>query len=230
MEVTTQVNEVRTGMIFEAINGVMRDIGSISKDKVNKQQGFKYRGIDEVMNALQPALVNNGVFIVPEVIDEKREERQTQKGGTLFYTRLTVIHHFFASDGSSISTRVIGEAMDSSDKASNKAMSIAYKYACFYIFCIPTEEMQDSDVESPESVQSKEEQQMIEEASNAPIDKAKLKILKERMAQKGVSDKQIMERYKVEKLEELNTVNFMKACSALEKMPDKEPEQLDLGL
>ena len=39
--------------------------------------------------------------------------------------------------------------MDSGDKASNKAMSSAFKYACFQVFCIATEEMKDPDAETP---------------------------------------------------------------------------------
>jgi hypothetical protein len=40
---------------------------------------------------------------------------------------------------------MIGEAMDSGDKSSNKAMSAAYKYAAFQAFCIPTEGDNDAD-------------------------------------------------------------------------------------
>ena len=39
--------------------------------------------------------------------------------------------------------------MDSGDKATTKAMAIAFKYACFQVFCIPTEEMKDPDAETP---------------------------------------------------------------------------------
>ena len=41
--------------------------------------------------------------------------------------------------------------MDRSDKSTNKAMSAAFKYACFQTFCIPTEEMRDADAESPQA-------------------------------------------------------------------------------
>jgi hypothetical protein len=138
------------GKIYEAISNVMSEIGAIGKEKKNLQQGFMYRGIDDVMNALQPALVKHKVFIAPEVISEQREERTTQKGGAMFSVRLEIAFRFYTIDGSFISTKVIGEAMDSGDKATNKAMSIGYKYACFQVFCIPTEEMMDPDSESHE--------------------------------------------------------------------------------
>lgn len=140
-----------TPKIYESIIGVMEDIGVIGKDSRNQTQGFMYRGIDAVMNALQPALIKRRVFIVPEVIDDRSEERQSSRGGTLIYRILTVKYHFISGiDGSEVTSTVIGEGMDSGDKASNKALSIAYKYACFQVFCIPTEEMTDPDSESHE--------------------------------------------------------------------------------
>ena len=133
--------------IYQAIIGVMADIGAIGKDKKNAQQGFKYRGVDDVMNALQPVMVQHGLFVVPEIIDQKREERQTNRGGNLIYSVCTVRYTFYAKDGSSVQCVVVGEGMDSGDKATNNAMSIAFKYACFQVFCIPTEEMKDPDAE-----------------------------------------------------------------------------------
>lgn len=133
--------------IYQAIIGVMSDIGVIGKEKKNAQQGFKYRGVDDVMNALQPVMVQHGLFVVPEIIDQKREERQTKNKGNLIYSVCTVRYTFYAKDGSSVQCVVIGEGMDSGDKATNKAMSIAFKYACFQVFCIPTEEMKDPDAE-----------------------------------------------------------------------------------
>lgn len=142
--------------IYQAISGVMADIGAIGKDKKNAQQGFKYRGVDDVMNALQPVMVKHGLFVVPEIIDQRREERQTSRGGNLIYSVCTVRYTFYAKDGSSVQCVVIGEGMDSGDKATNKAMSIAFKYACFQVFCIPTEEMKDPDAEVHEVVPKKE--------------------------------------------------------------------------
>ena len=128
----------------------MEEIGAVGKDAVNKQQGFKYRGIDAVMNAINPALVKNHVFIVPEVLEQQRQERVTNKGGTLIYSICKIKYTFYAEDGSSIEAITVGEGMDSGDKATNKAMAIAFKYACFQVFCIPTEEMKDPDGETPD--------------------------------------------------------------------------------
>lgn len=139
-----------TPMIYKAISKVMAEVGAIGKDKRNQQQGFQYRGIDDVMNALYPVLSRNGLFLTPEVLEHHREERQTARGGNLIYSILKVRYTMYAEDGSSVSAVVIGEGMDSADKSSNKAMSVAMKYAMFQLFCIPTEEMIDPDAETPE--------------------------------------------------------------------------------
>ena len=138
--------------IYEAVTAVMKKINAIGKDRKNQQQGFAYRGIDDVMNELHPVLADCGMFIVPEVIKEERTERQTKTGAVLFYSRQTIRFTFFADDGSNIIATVIGEGMDSGDKASNKALSIGFKYACLQVFCIPTEDDKDPDAVTPEPI------------------------------------------------------------------------------
>ena len=82
--------------IFESINAVMEEIGAIGKTSQNKQQGFMFRGVDAVMNAINPALIKHKVFIVPEVLEQTREERTTQKGGALIYSICKIKYTFFA--------------------------------------------------------------------------------------------------------------------------------------
>lgn len=126
--------------IYTLIGEAMRRIGAIKKDRKNQQQGFMFRGIDAVYNALSPVMSDLGLFIVPEVLEQAREERQAKNGSALIYSILKVRFTMFAPDGSSVSGVVTGEGMDSGDKASNKAMSIALKYFAFQTFMIPTEE------------------------------------------------------------------------------------------
>ena len=135
------------GMIYQLIGKAIGKIGAIGKDKKNAQQGFMYRGIDQVYNALNPVMAELGIFFCPEVLDQKREERVTRTGSVLTYTILTMRYTAYAPDGSSVSMTVVGEGMDSGDKGCNKAMSVAMKYAMFQLFCIPTEEMRDTDAD-----------------------------------------------------------------------------------
>ena len=143
------MSEIKAPMIYGKIADCMRQLGAIGKTSKNAQQGFMYRGVDAVMNALNPVLTANHVFCVPEVLEQHREERQTRNGGNLIYSILKMCYTLYAEDGSSVSATVIGEGMDSADKSSNKAMSVAYKYAMFQIFSIPTEEMADPDADTP---------------------------------------------------------------------------------
>ena len=136
--------------VYSAIAAVMSDLSKIGigKEKKNQQQGFMYRGVDDVMNALAPIISKHGLVILPRVTKRDVIERQSKSGGALFYVTLDMEFDFVAAeDGSKhIVGPIIGEAMDSGDKASNKAMSIAYKYACFQAFCIPTEADPDAEV------------------------------------------------------------------------------------
>ena len=189
--------------IYQAINAVMNDCGYIAKDSKNTQQGgYKFRGIDAVMNALNPALIKNKVFVVPEVLEQRREERTTAKGGLLIYSIIKVKYTFFAEDGSSISACVVGEGMDSGDKASNKAMSAAFKYACFQTFCIPTEEMKDADYESPQPLPKNAEQVPVDVA-NAKISAVKVSALRLKCNEDGVDVDSLLKLYKVNSFEEL---------------------------
>ncbi len=166
--------------IHEAIPAIIADLTAISKDKRNPQQGFMYRGIDDVYNALHPLFAKHRVFVVPEVLSAEREERQTRNGGNMIYTILRVKYSFFAEDGSSVCAIVNGEAMDSADKSSNKAMAAAMKYAMFQVFCIPTEDMADPDADTPpESVPAakKSTQASKQTADKKPAENAKIEYL-----------------------------------------------------
>lgn len=139
-----------TQLIYKKIIEVMADINAISKGRVNKDQHFVFRGIDDVMNELHGSLSKCGVFVLPKVLEENRSEGKTKSGGTMFYTRLKINFGFYAEDGSHVDAVVIGEAMDTADKASNKALSIGLKYAMLQVFCIPTEDEKDPDAQSPQ--------------------------------------------------------------------------------
>lgn len=134
--------------VYAAIIKVMKAIGTagISKDRKNEQQGYKFRGIDDVYNALNGILADANLVILPRVLKRDVTERATQKGGVLFYVVLDMEFDFVSAiDASKHVVAVVGEAMDSGDKATNKAMSAGYKYACMEAFCIPTEGDNDAD-------------------------------------------------------------------------------------
>lgn len=136
--------------IYNLLPQAAAKVGAITKEKRNAQQGFNFRGIDDVLNAVHPVFAELGITPVPQVLAAQREERTTKSGNNLIYTILSVAVHFYAPDGTSVKAIVQGEAMDNADKSSNKAMSAAFKYACFQVLSIPTEEMEDADATTPE--------------------------------------------------------------------------------
>ena len=139
--------------VYKAIADVMGELAKVGIQKNNKntQQGYKFRGIDDVYNALAPLLARMKLLILPRVLNRSVTERETKSGGVLFYVVLDVEFDLVSGiDGSKHTVRVCGEAMDSGDKATNKAMSAAYKYACMEAFCIPTEGDNDADATTHE--------------------------------------------------------------------------------
>jgi hypothetical protein len=136
--------------IHKAMVGISRKIASegIGKTRKNTQQGYNFRGVDEVMQAFAPILAEQGVFVCPKFFNRTVVERQTKTGGAIFYTVIEGEFTFTHEDGSSISVGPFyGEAMDSGDKSSNKAMAVAFKYAMFQTFCVPLEGVTGGDAD-----------------------------------------------------------------------------------
>lgn len=140
--------------VYKTINKVQADLArqGISKDHRNTQgAGYNFRGIDDVYNAISPLLAQHGLCILPRMLSRSCEERQSKSGGALFYVTVEAEFDFVcAEDGSKHTVKTYGEAMDSGDKGTNKAMSAAYKYACFQAFAIPTEGDNDADASTHE--------------------------------------------------------------------------------
>ena len=134
--------------VYKSISDVQAELAveGISKSKKNTMQDYDFRGIDDVYNALASLLPKHNLVIVPKVIARDCVERINHKGTALFYTTVEAEFDFInIEDGSKHTAKTFGEAMDSGDKSTNKAMSAAYKYACFLTFCIPTEGDHDTE-------------------------------------------------------------------------------------
>lgn len=139
--------------VYKAIAQVTAALGrsGIEKNRKNTGQGYNFRGIDDIYNALSGELAAAQLCIIPRVVEREQVERQTAKGGTLFYVTVKAEYDIVsAKDGSSHTACAYGEAMDSGDKATNKAMSAAYKYLAMQLFCIPTEGDNDADASTYE--------------------------------------------------------------------------------
>lgn len=167
--------------IYAAMAAVMEDMTSIAKNK-KCQQGasFNYRGIDDVYNAINPLLGKHKIFVLPTAEERHSESRTTRNGASMEVVTVRMRYAFCHEDGSRVECCTIGEAMDSGDKATNKAMAIAHKYAILQAFCIPTEGMPDPDAEAHELSPRKQAQQQREGAKAAnpdPMTAAQSKML-----------------------------------------------------
>lgn len=136
--------------VYKAVCAVQLALSKqgIAKDK--QAQGYKFRGIDDIYNALSPLLAANNLCIIPRMLTRTYVERTSKSGGSLYFVCVHAEFDFVSAiDGSKHTASTFGEAMDSSDKATNKAMSAAYKYAAFQTFAIPTEGDNDADAHTP---------------------------------------------------------------------------------
>jgi len=142
-----------TKAVYKAINAVQIALAKSGIAKDRQAQTYKFRGIDDVYNAISPLLGEHGLCILPRMIRREYQERQTAKGSAIFYVIVEAEFDFVAAeDGSCHVVRTFGEAMDMSDKATNKAMSAAYKYAAMQAFAIPTEGDNDTENQNIEPV------------------------------------------------------------------------------
>lgn len=158
--------------VYQAISAVTKEMSQegIAKGRKNQQQGYSFRGIDEVLNALSPMLAKHNLCVLPRMLSRELVERQTKNGGALFYVTVHAEFDFVsADDGSKHTVSTYGEAMDSADKATNKAMSAAYKYAAFQAFCIPTEGDNDADATTHEVAPKEKVDTSVEDKNRRPM-------------------------------------------------------------
>ncbi len=148
--------EVKPILIFEKMALVMGEVAAIPKNKTGAGLNYKFRGIDDFMNALNPLMAKHKVVFSFEIIKAEKESYDQESNFNnqkkiVKWTNalLTIKYTFYTTDGSWISCTTIGEGKDNSDKAHNKAMSAALKYALMQMFLVPTEDLIDQDSERP---------------------------------------------------------------------------------
>lgn len=199
-----------------AVQGELAKTG-IAKNRKNSQgSGYMFRGIDDVYAAIAPLLASHELCIIPRLIERTQVDRLSQKGGTLFYVTVKAEFDFVsAKDGSKHTACTYGEAMDSGDKSTNKAMSAAYKYAAFLTFAIPTEGDNDADATTHDVV------------TNATISDDQRNILMTLAEQSGADMKGFCRFFRINSLPELPARDYDKASEMLNrKLLEKSGQQV----
>ena len=149
-QIINSQKEKKGPAIYGKMLAVKKAIGFVGKDQKNTGQGWKFRGIDDLINALHPILNEHGVGILPAVVQHSEPKFITNEksGKTSKNTQVTIKYTFFAEDGSTVDVVMPAEGVDPGDKGTNKALSAAFKYALIQAFCVPTKDMAEADSEN----------------------------------------------------------------------------------
>ena len=211
--------------VYAKIAAVQADISreGISKDRQNSFDRYNFRGIDDVYNTLSPILAKHGLNILPRILERDCQERTSKKGEPMFYVTVTAEFDLIAAeDGSKHTIRTYGEAMDRADKATNKAMSAAYKYAAFMAFAIPTDGDNDADAETPQ-VEARSDAPKHGEGGMPDAEFSKLAAL---LKSTGVPPAKLLKTYGVKNLRLLDQDQYADAIARLNNvLSDKVKEE-----
>lgn len=221
--------------VYKAIAAIQGELAKtgIAKEGNNQQQGYKFRGIDQVYGALSPLLAKHGLCVLPRIIEREMHERVTikewngqKRESVLFYVTVTAEFDFVATaDGSTHTVRTYGEAMDSGDKATNKAMSSAYKYAAFMAFAIPTEGDNDADATTHEVEPQRGRGEPKEEPRKPEyVTKAQAKEIANLIKECKVDEKAFLAWVKAESTAHILATHYDKVMATL---ADKKPKTIN---
>jgi ERF superfamily len=126
-----------SGLIYQLIPKVMKSVPFIPKLREHGEQHWAFRGFEDFLQYFRPALLEHGLFIVPEVLDSDISDKQTKNNKPMIHIILRVAYTVFAPDGSSIRATVVGESWDTQDNASTKALDDAFTSFLTQVFCVP---------------------------------------------------------------------------------------------
>ncbi len=196
--------------IYAAMSAVQKSLAErgIAKEQKNTAQGWKFRGIDDLLNALGVILAEQQVLILPDTLNTKMERHQSSKGKPVTHWVVEIEYTMYDVHGDSISKRTVGEAFDSSDKGLAKANTNAYKYFIFQAFCVPLigQEFGDADTELHEL-----------QGWSEPITKKQLAFLGVALNAAGADEELFLNWCKIESLEDLPQSRYEEAMKKLEK-------------
>lgn len=201
--------ETTSPRVYAAIHATQKILSARGVDKNQKTTGgasYKFRGIDDLYNALAPALAESGLVILPRIINRECQDRQTKGGAVMQHVVLTVEYDLVAaSDGSIHTVRSVGECFDSGDKATNKAMTAAFKYLCFELFCIPLTGSDDADATNYE-------------LESDFVDAVQIEILNDALAKREIPVADFCAIARINDLAELRSAKFAGALRHIKEM------------
>lgn len=237
-ETTKATTKAAAKNIFQRMAAITEELQTVAKNlTVSTGKNNSYKAVSErdILDAVKPLEAKHGVYSYPykrTILESNMLESETSYNGnitkkTTFMTRIETIYRFVNVDKPEeyIETTTFAEGVDAQDKGSGKAMTYGDKYALMKAYKIST----GDDPDQSASNDTHYTQQDI--PRDIPlVDAVKIKVLKERIAKKGIADKVILDAYNIDSFEKMTVAQFMNACTRLNKTPDAEPQQVDLGL
>lgn len=212
-----------TNLIYEKMAKILSKVDCIEKGRTNQHQGFKFRGIDDALNALHSVFAEEKVFLLHDVLDHSVSEKPTKQGGISFHHLVKVRFHFIADDGSEVCAIGIGEAADTGDKGAGKAMSYALKVCLLQTFLIPTEEDKDPDASTttwaPKQSVKDINSEMVRRGATEVPDSKKQENINERSA------RQFKEAIAFESKAPSQSRDHINACMEDKKQAQEDPNE-----
>jgi hypothetical protein len=203
--------------LFKALSAVQADLAKagIAKAQTNTFDKYKFRGIDDVLNAMAPILAEHGVVIMPSVRKCKLATVTTSQGKTQNHCRVEMEYTIYDVKGDCISHTFPGEGMDRGDKAINKACTAAYKYFLFEAFTIPVEGTPDADSESPEQAAPEKAAAKKAPAKSKPISPTQVKSISKALTVSGANESEFLKWIGAETVGAITQDNYQRAIDAL---------------
>lgn len=212
------MSEAKTAAVYSAMSAVQAALSKVGvgKNATNQQQHFKYRAWDDVQNALAPILAEHKLLIIPRVSEREESRLQTKSGANLFRVILRgEIAFVSGEDGSSYAYPAMGEAMDSGDKATSKAITMMVKYAVTHGLCIPLAGVADGDAET------------APETQEATISKEQQETLHEYILDTESDEAQFLAWLKVESMDQVPESSYNRALKQLKRKLAKQQEAIE---
>lgn len=130
-------NQQSIAGVAAKISRVSSIVGHVGKNGENTHFKFKYQAWDDVLPAVRGACVEVGLVILPNIVSTERGDKY-----------VTIKARFDCIDtetGQTLAVEYAGEANGNDDKAIQKAMTSATKYAFLKLFQISTKDDHDPD-------------------------------------------------------------------------------------
>ena len=139
--------------IHKKMAAILAEFPAVTKDRLQPQAKYNYRGIDDALRELNPLLSKHGVYLqLVDLVPTFLDAGTTKSGNTQVRCVVVGKVRFVSDDGSYTEASLVGEGVDTGDKAMMKAQANGLKYVLWYTFCVPTDEKKDSEAfEDPDT-------------------------------------------------------------------------------